>query len=559
MELMECRDGIVSMVQSIKSLINIDLVVVDRWLLTVVNTFEYQHPSGDMRLNSIVGNIIVTNEPQIIKNRSQSKICSACHDYSNCELEYIVGVPIRREDECVGVVAALLRINQGALLNDNGIQLQTFLTQLATNFSVLLESKSLRRQLNSVNTQMLDRFDDLSDLIVLTDESGKIRFTNRSFNQSFSRHPDELLGTPLRELLQTTSSTEREHIQLQPGGLFPCVDGTLANLVSISPVSFFPGEIQRLYVFKPLKSLEFLNPYVGYEQESRFQKFWATSEAMQRARQAALSATRNNLPVLIMSNSTTRSRELVKMLSQMTPGTSHISSIVNCTIESDELEMILFGDAEGRPGLIQPPRNCCVGLSNIHCMPLYLQARLAEFLDKRQYQGESNGRVSVYTTTTVDLDQYTAKGHFSRDLLNLISTNRIVIPPIWNDMQDAKFYFSRFLQEFSKKYQLDEELDVETYWSNLLASGNHPEYLELWSLAERLVASIKNNQNPSVPTAILPAVNEEFSTEISQVSIEKRLQLLLASEKNKSKIAKILGVSRATLYRWIERYDLSQY
>lgn len=555
MELIECRKEIIDVINSVKALVNFDLLVVDSWLVPIINTFQYLHPGSDVHLNTIVGNIIVSNEPKIVRDRTQSKICLSCSDFYKCELACIAGVPITIKAECVGAVVILLRTSQMSVLQSGDENIFNFLNQLAGIFAEFLEKRSLKKKLSESYAQTLKLLDGITDAAVLIDRDKNFICCNSVFSEAFGFQLADIEGKSLSAVLAPFAYEKREG-DLKCGDYFVCISGAVVCLREVMPINYDADRECRLYVFRIVDVGMFLNPSVGYELDSRFQRFWGSSESMKKAKQAAIAATKNNLPVLIVSACTIQSRELMKMLSRMTPGTSPISSVVNCTIDPEELEVILFGRAGRCPGLIYPSRNCCVCLSNIHCMPLYLQSRLAEYIDIHRSGKSVFDKVSIYATTVLDLEQLAEDGKFSADLLNLISFNRIVLPDIWDEPQDACYYFRRFLAEFCERYGVMEEFCYDRYWNILFSSNNRPEYLELRGIAERLIIGHQNHMSEEELAAILKSSDSPIAEEAPYMGIEKRLCYLLETGISKTRIANTLGISRATLYRWIDKYGL---
>lgn len=282
---------------------------------------------------------------------------------------------------------------------------------------------------------------------------------------------------------------------------------------------------------KTVETAAYLNPEVSYGSAERFQLFWGVSEAMGQAKLAGIAATKNSLPVLIESVCATQSRK----------SWNGFFSEMKTTARA----------FYGRLGT-------AVCLSDVHCMPLYLQNKLTEFMDMRQFQGALCAKVRIYATTTIDLEQFTASGRFSADLWNLVSQNKIVIPDIWDDSRDAKYYFRRFLKEFSEKYHKEAGEFPSEFWERILKSERKPDYLELRGMAERLVAGYQDGIGYEALSADGHSISKGRQIQSQPRDMEEYLRHLLATEPKKSKIAKTLGISRATLYRWIEKYAIDR-
>ena len=93
--LLPYKEEIGTLAQSLKGVLGADVIVVDKYLNRIVNTFHYRYNSADIRINSVVGNIVTTQKLQMIYDRKYFTDCVNCPDYTTCELGGVFGTPRR--------------------------------------------------------------------------------------------------------------------------------------------------------------------------------------------------------------------------------------------------------------------------------------------------------------------------------------------------------------------------------------------------------------------------------------------------------------------------------
>lgn len=551
MELMPYKEEITRTILVFKEMLDMDFIVVDRWLSSLVNTFHYERKPLDIRINSIVGNIIVTEKPQIISNRQYSKACLTCQDFQHCELEGVAGVPIWSGEECIGVLAVLIRASRIQVLAAHEDRLVAFLEQLANLLAKSAENHGMERQMDESRKQLFVILDSISDLAVFTDEDGRVRFCSQRFCDFFGVTAEEAAGANLRAALEPFSVSSSGSAS-QVGETFVGVNGKIARLRDVKQVALGDESLSVLYLFEVEDAAEILDAAKPYEAEQKMRNFWGPSKAMHGAESAAKSAIKNNLPVLIEGVCGAQNRELMKIISRYAPETLRSPAIVECSIDAEELRHILFGNTRDRVGLLWPPRKCAVCLASIDHMPLYLQERLFAFMVDRQMSGSSGGKVRLFATSEVNLEELTAKGRFSENLLHLISQNHIVIPDIWEEQQDLEFYFWRFVSEFAAVYGREDIAHDPAFCQELKQRDERMDFLALKELAEQYVIHYQGKTFSNVQLSMLTTPPQEPAPPAA----EAQLRLLLEKGHHKSEIAKELGISRATLYRWIKKYNL---
>lgn len=289
-------------------------------------------------------------------------------------------------------------------------------------------------------------------------------------------------------------------------------------------------------------------------------------------------------------------------------------AVLNCTAVSEQLlESELFGHERGSfTGAIREHRGYferadggTLFLDEIGDMPLHLQSKLLRVLEDGQVQrvgGEKSRQVDVRVigATNVPLEQAVADHRFRADLYHRLAVLRIHLPALSERVEDIPLLADLFLQQFNVKYgKRIQRLTGEAL--RLLQSYRWPGNVrELRNLLERVVVEaeteaisvrafaewIRERQQfaqPSINTSAtenpqnLPVVIPDFRQHSDETIVDAALipagrgrgiradlseanirAAYRAADGNLSAAARHLGVHRATLYRHLQRLNLSR-
>ena len=236
-------------------------------------------------------------------------------------------------------------------------------------------------------------------------------------------------------------------------------------------------------------------------------------------------------------------------------------------------ESELFGYARGAftdakvdtPGRFEAANNGTIFLDEIGNVPLYLQSKLLQVIQNRQVTrlGESKPRplnVRIITATNIDLTQQITHKHFREDLYYRINTMAITLPPLRERTEDLAPLALFLLNKMANKYERDGlAFEPEALKKIGLHSWNG-NIREMENRIERAVILCDNNTLTVADldleqVAQLPVNDEVQLSSIERATIERTLQKY---NYNISKAADELGLSRAALYRRMDKYELGK-
>lgn len=238
------------------------------------------------------------------------------------------------------------------------------------------------------------------------------------------------------------------------------------------------------------------------------------------------------------------------------------------------------GAAQERVGRFQAANGGTLFLDEIGNLPLHLQTKLLTVLEQRTItplgcNTPISINVRVITATNASKMSLADKSHFRQDLLFRLNTVEINLPALRDRREDIPLIAEYYLDLYNKKYHkqissisTDAINAMLSYaWpGNVRALRHSMERAVILSSTEQLTAQdFQLTQEPttkpevtSVSNSGLSSASEQSGQEFNLDKIEKNtIETVLKTHRyNISHAAKALGLTRATLYRRMEKHGL---
>lgn len=224
-----------------------------------------------------------------------------------------------------------------------------------------------------------------------------------------------------------------------------------------------------------------------------------------------------------------------------------------------------FTDArEDRPGRFELANGGTLFLDEIGNLSLSLQSKLLSALQSRQVTRVGANQpidvdIRLVCATNMPLHQMVKEGKFRQDLLYRINTVEITIPPLCDRVDDIPMLSTHFLNYYSKKYR-KEVLTISPAAINKLKKYPWPGNVrELQHSIERAVIMADSPTLQESDFLFNRKGTDESSAdtlnldEVEKAAVVKAIHL---HNGNISKAAEELGLTRASLYRRMEKYGL---
>ena len=251
---------------------------------------------------------------------------------------------------------------------------------------------------------------------------------------------------------------------------------------------------------------------------------------------------------------------------------------IDCaSLPKDLIEAELFGHEKGaytgasvaRTGLIEAAEDGTLFLDEIGEMPLELQAKLLNVIERRKTRRigatkESNVAAQFVAGTNRNLPDMIAAGTFRGDLYYRLNVVTLTLPPLREREQDVTSLAKHFTVQTARRYGLAEKILNTGARAALLHYAWPGNVRELKHLVERALllshgAEISDTDlglsvaNPS-PIIAGSAPLEGLTLEAAEKMLI--VAALQVTQNNVSEAARRLGVSRMTLRYRMEKYQL---
>ena len=558
MALLPHSNEITALAKSLKEILDTDVIVVDKYLNRVVNTFQYRHAPADIRINSVVGNIITTQKLQMIYDRRYFADCVNCPDFMTCELGGVFGTPIMCDGECIGAIALLVDTNRLVSFQKKHKPLIEFLQQISVLIAQMVQNTYTSQHFRNFCVRFEGVLNSVNEAIAVTDLSGVICFANNRFLEFFSEGR-YVAGSRIESIFEQWradgSETEK---RILTNNLFYKNGQDIMRLRGVQDVEDGSGGAVLLYIFDAIDTVSFARAQIKSACTSNvLEDFFGKSTAMEKAKQNTLRALQNHLSILIESPDRYQADALAKILCWNLKQENQQLVQVNCTADEWFLEAILLGNGDKSSGVHAFESGSVICLYGVEYLPMYLQKHLGSLFNTDSDDGIQN-RLRIIATTYLDLYGRTRQGLFSMGLYNHISRNKISLPAPGLSAEDIRFYFSRYLDRYCCVYdRLPVQISQEA-WKALEARRWDGGIQEIRRAAERIAAQMQENVlTPEQLEEYLPG--EIYSMKGRgrvEENIEAQLRHLLRLGMKKEKMAEELGISRATLYRWLDKFNL---
>jgi two-component system NtrC family response regulator len=248
---------------------------------------------------------------------------------------------------------------------------------------------------------------------------------------------------------------------------------------------------------------------------------------------------------------------------------------INCAaIPENLLESELFGHERGAftgavkttEGKIEQASGGTLFLDEVGDIPLPLQVKLLRFLQERQIE-RIGGRKAIEVDTRIvcathqDLEAMIAAGRFREDLFYRLAEIVVKIPGLADRPGDAVLLAKAFLTRFAAEMKLQVKgfapdalaaIDAWPWPGNVRELENRVKRAVI--MADGKLVSAEDLDLESAVGSEPEALNIKTAREQSDRKVIRHA--LARTEGNISSTAKLLGISRPTLYDLLKQYDL---
>lgn len=463
-----------------------------------------------------------------------------------------------------------------------------FLQRIASQIAIAIENMVLFHKVNEERAIYKHLIENVNEIVFQADPSGNILFVNHRVRDILGYAPEELNGVNfftcvIPEDLEEAKAAFRltlRHEQPLSGEYRVFHKNRSILTISIYTRPIFEdgrvvgmqGIIQNI---TPPPS-RFPAPREGLHE------LIGRSQKMQEIYELIMSVAKTDSTVLIHGESGTGKELIAQAIHVCSHRKNKPFIVVNCAAYSENLlESELFGHERGsftgahrrKLGRFELAKGGTIFLDEIGEIPPHSQVLLLRVLQNRTFErvgGEKTleAEVRIVAATNKNLEEEMRTGRFREDLFYRLNVISIEVPPLRQRKEDIPYLVEHFL----KIYSLNTGKQIVKCSQNameLLMNYNwYGNVRELENVIERAVVMATG---PIITPTDLPVklhqektlfrdTDETLFASASLYEQEKQLilQTLETTNWNKYKTAKLLGITRSTLYSKIEKYQLSQ-
>ena len=312
--------------------------------------------------------------------------------------------------------------------------------------------------------------------------------------------------------------------------------------------------------------------------EDGFQGILGTSGPMKRVYDLIANSSQSDAPVVIFGESGTGKELVAKAIHELGRRRTESYVKVNCaSLNEGLLESELFGHVKGaftgavqnRMGRFEAANKGDIFLDEIGDLPLSTQVKLLRVFEEKVIERVGANRpisinVRIISATNRNLKELVGKGHFREDLFYRINVIPITVPPLRERVEDIPLLAESFFRRVQLKSNKNiEGISPETM--RLLMAYSWPGNVrELKSAFEYAFVTCRNEtiQPYHLPPSIyqdqqVPKPPRSTPREREEIKKKELIRVLEQTGGNQSKAAKIIGISRVTVWNRIKRYQLN--
>lgn len=583
-ELENIKDDIQNIAEAILSVLNIDVTIVDEDFIRIAGTGKYIDKIGDKVNGYSAFKKSFTEQVGIfIEDPKNSAICKVCDHVEICKEFAEVCCPIVLDGKSYGVIGLIaFSQEQSNAIKANINDLMNFLKKMADLISSKLKAQINTEELEVEKKKLEILLDNMDKAVVSVDINGHVDKCNHKFKELFNLRDEDLFEKSIFDALNFIKKVNDNNFNKYKMGSFVYnkrnrnVKG-IYNINKIMIKGKFKG-----YVIDFIEKKEAIKNYnkINKDYKITLDNIIGNSELIIQTKRNALIASHSTSTILITGESGTGKELFARSIHNHSDRVDHPFVTVNCAAIPDNLlESELFGYEEGaftgakkggKLGKFELADKGTIFLDEIGDMSLHLQAKLLRVLQERELDkigGKSNIFIDVriIAATNKNLSSMVKNGSFREDLYYRLNVIPIKLPSLRERREDIPLLIDYMIKEYSDKLG-KEILGIDENAKQLLMNYNWPGNIrELQNVIEY---SINMSQSKILTLDSMPKTlttinyvedvkdNEEIRTleELEIREIKRALDMYKNYKKDKELVANALGISRATLYRKLEKY-----
>ncbi len=587
------QEDVQRVAEAISSSLELETEIVDEELTVIAGTGAYKHivgrkeEGGDPQAGYIYGRVVTGGRAEIVEDaKNDPRYDPSVHKGTTKELAEVC-YPIITRGKVLGVIGLVaFTEEQRSFLLNRKRQLLDFVHRMAE----LLASKAIENEtlqnIIVVSNQLRTIIESVDNGILAIDNQGIVTHCNRIGACLIQKNKRAIIGGHISKIW--TGSPMLDVLKSGRGygwreESYQAANHNMHFMVSARPVVHGNNIMGVVATFRDIADVR-KNAYemVVTVQRVGIEAIWGESPQIRELRKTLQQVAQSNATVLITGETGTGKGLVASAIHHSGPRLIGPFISVNCGAIPDTLmESELFGYDDGafsgarrggKPGKFELAAGGTIFLDEIGDLPLRLQPKLLHVLQTRMVERLGGLKpipvdARVIASTNRNLEEMMAENEFREDLFFRLNIIPVHIPPLRDRKEDILFLLDRFLAKYCrnegkaiKNISAEvRELFLSYHWpGNVRELENTVEYMASMQTGETIGMD-------KVPPRIKRKCLDKVSSEVSLSALLENYEKKLLQQKlieigsfpgNKEKLAGMLDISRATLYRKLKKFGL---
>lgn len=598
------RTEIEKVAQAISLVLNIDVTIVNEDMVRIAGTGIYKDKLGEkIDGMSAFRKSYLEKKTLIIDNPKLSDLCKDCYRLGRCMEEAEVCCPIMLDGHCYGVIGLIaFDEDQKSKILSSRNELIQFIEKMSDLISGNIKAEIKSNEYNIEREKIAQVLNSIDRPLVSIDEDARVESYNYKFLKMFSVD-ESISGKSINKALdffdmEGLFDFKRSN---KNSDKFYYESVNYRGIYSVSKIRY--GRTITGFVIDFIDNKEAIQAYnrMNVDYRMTMDDIVGKSRAIMDVKKEALSAAKSSSTILITGQSGTGKEMFARAIHAHSDRSDGPFVAINCAaIPGELLESELFGYDEGaftgakkggKLGMFEIASKGTIFLDEIGDMSLHLQAKLLRVIQEKEINKVGANKsvkvdVRIISATNKNLSDMVNEGAFREDLYYRLNVIPIAIPSLDKRKEDISLLVDRTLYIYSQKLGKDvrsvsdevmDRLKEYSWPGNIRELQNVIEYSinmtngividDVDLVSSRFRKSFDKNLDVARQYLVKDNGNDAKTSDETQIrtidsleeeEIRKALKKYRAFKKDKDLVAKSLGISRATLYRKMEKYKIDK-
>lgn len=572
--LYEINETVSKFAKAIADVLDVDVIIVDSHTRIVGNTVKYLSPALiHVSPESVMGQVIQSGEKVIVQDKKDFIYCRKCPELKDCKMMGIIGVPIIFNETVVGAIGLIIAetiVNHNIFKNlTNSIN---FLENMAELLSSKLQNLADYNQVKLIQKQREIIIDSMDDALVYVNSDGVIMYYNHNFKRYF-KHVGNVINQNIKDVLNIRPInwflSTREQFQNKTI-YYERHDYVFEGLVSCNNITVDGEYYGAIVTFKSIIDVNsVVNELSLNKSLITFDDILGTDSKIKQAVNNAKKIAIKDSNVLIQGEVGVGKSIMARAIHNFSDRQNNYFITMYCNKISSELfgnELFGYDPYNFKItniGKIRLADGGTIFFDEISEMPLYIQKKLNEVIrDKKiDYYGINRGvtvNARMIFSSSKDLKRLSDEGKFNEELYYRITQNVITLPSLKERRNDLRQLIQQNIDRYKNLYNRKHLVLDSEVMEKMLTYDWPQNTRELEQNIQRIIYNIKSDYITLKDVKNFSFAEHEKIKNVKSINhFEKDMILQMIAENiEKEDIASKLGISRATLYRKLKKYDI---